>query len=66
MSGSGASMTRTVIALLRIALGFVGCASVSPAAGTPFPDVGAIAGKWSGTITPGYEPFHVTISPVGR
>lgn len=46
-------------------LGFVGCASLSPAAETPISNVGAIAGNWSGTITPGYEPFYVTISPSG-
>jgi hypothetical protein len=42
-----------------------GCASVSPAAGTPIHDVGAIAGNWSGTITPGDEPFYLTITSGG-
>ena len=40
-----------------------GCASLPPAAGMPIADVGVIAGKWAGTITPGDEPFYLTITP---
>jgi hypothetical protein len=42
-----------------------GCASLQPAAGTSITDIGAIAGKWAGTVTPGNEPFYLTITPDG-
>jgi len=48
-----------------ILVGVVGCASMPGAAGTPIADTGVIAGKWAGTVTPGDEPFYLTINPGG-
>lgn len=42
-----------------------GCASMQPPAGEPIADVGVIAGKWAGTVTPGDLPFYLTINPGG-
>jgi hypothetical protein len=42
-----------------------GCASMQPVTGAPIADVGVIAGKWAGSMTPGDEPFYLTISPGG-
>src|SRR5260370_36660656 len=42
-----------------------GCASMRAAAGTPIADVGVIVGRWAGTMTPGDEPFDLTINPGG-
>jgi hypothetical protein len=42
-----------------------GCASMPAVAGAPISDVGVIAGKWAGTMTPGDEPFYLTITPGG-
>jgi hypothetical protein len=50
------------VALVMVA----GCASLQPAAGTPITDIGAIAGKWAGTVTPGNEFFYLTITPNGE
>jgi hypothetical protein len=56
---SGAIVPAVVLVLVG------GCASLPPAAGMPIADVGVIAGKWAGTITPGDEPFYLTITPGG-
>jgi len=48
-----------------ILVGVAGCASMPGAAGTPIADAGVIVGKWAGTVTPGDEPFHLTINPGG-
>lgn len=45
--------------------GLAGCASLPTAGGAPIADVSAIAGKWAGTVTPGDEPFYLTITPAG-
>jgi len=42
-----------------------GRASMQPAAGERIDDVGVIAGKWAGTVTPGDLPFYLTINPGG-
>ena len=42
-----------------------GCAAMQPAAGERIDDVGVIAGKWAGTVTPGDLPFYLTINPGG-
>jgi hypothetical protein len=42
-----------------------GCASVPPSTGAPIADVGVIVGRWAGTVTPGDEPFLLTINPGG-
>jgi hypothetical protein len=42
-----------------------GCVSMQPAGGDPIEDVGVIAGKWAGTVTPGDLPFYLTINPGG-
>ena len=42
-----------------------GCASMQSAGGEPIADVGVIAGKWAGTVTPGDLPFYLTINPGG-
>jgi hypothetical protein len=48
-----------------ILVGVVGCASMPGAPGTPIADTAVIAGKWAGTVTPGDEPFYLTINPGG-
>lgn len=53
------------ILLIAILVGVAGCASLPPAAGAPIADAGVIAGKWAGTVTPGDEPFYLTINPGG-
>ena len=60
-------MTRLVpsIVLIAILVGAAGCASMPGAAGAPIADTGVIAGKWAGTVTPGDEPFYLTINPGG-
>jgi hypothetical protein len=42
-----------------------GCASMRAAAGVPIGDVGVIVGRWAGTLSPGDEPFYLTINPGG-
>jgi hypothetical protein len=42
-----------------------GCASMQPVTGAPIADVGVIAGKWAGSMTPGDIPFYLTITPAG-
>jgi hypothetical protein len=51
--------------LIAILVGVAGCASMPGAAGAPIADAGVIAGKWAGTVTPGDEPFYLTINPGG-
>lgn len=60
-------MPRFVPGLLLIAVlvGAAGCASMPGVAGTPIADAGVIAGKWAGTVTPGDQPFYLTINPGG-
>lgn len=59
-------MPRLVPGLLLIAVlvAAAGCASTG-VAGTPIADAGVIAGKWAGTVTPGDQPFYLTINPGG-
>jgi hypothetical protein len=61
------AMSRLVptIVLIAILVGTVGCASLPGAAGAPIADAGTLAGKWAGIVTPGDEPFYLTINPGG-
>jgi hypothetical protein len=60
-------MSRLVptIVLIGILVGTAGCASLPGAAGAPIADAGTLAGKWAGIVTPGDEPFYLTINPGG-
>ena len=53
------------IVLIAILVGAAGCASLPAATGAPIADAGTLAGKWAGTVTPGDEPFYLTINPGG-
>jgi hypothetical protein len=53
------------IVLVAILVGAAGCASLPAATGAPIADAGTLAGKWAGTVTPGDEPFYLTINPGG-
>jgi len=53
------------VLLIAILVGVAGCASIPGAVGAPIADAGVIAGKWAGTVTPGDEPFYLTINPGG-
>jgi hypothetical protein len=53
------------VLLIAILVGVAGCASIPGAAGAPIADAGVIVGKWAGTVTPGDEPFYLTINPGG-
>ena len=57
-------MNRGIVLAAVLVLG-AGCASMPPVAGAPIADVGVIAGKWAGTVTPGDVPFYLTINPGG-
>ena len=61
---TAARVVSGVLLLAVLALGS-GCASLPAAAGAPIADAGAISGKWAGTVTPGDEPFYLTITPGG-
>lgn len=61
----GSTWTAGAILPVAVLVLIAGCASLSPAAGTPITDAGAIAGKWAGRITPGDDPFYLTITPAG-
>ena len=58
------------LALLLTLTILTGCASLSPPSGAPITDIDQIAGKWVGTINPGYnsfeDPFYLTIMPDGK
>jgi len=58
------------LALLLTLTILTGCASLSPPRGAPITDIDQIAGKWVGTINPGYnsfeDPFYLTIMPDGK
>jgi len=47
-----------------------GCASLQAGTGTPIDGIRAIAGTWTGTVTPGHwgvvDPFNLTITPDGQ
>lgn len=53
------------VLLIAILVGVAGCASIPGAVGAPIADAGVITGKWAGTVTPGDEPFYLTINPGG-
>lgn len=53
----------SVVAALAV---MTGRASMPPAAGAPIADVGVLAGKWAGTMTPGDLPFYLTITRDGK
>ncbi len=63
MSGMKRWLSGSVLAAMVAAV--AGCASLPAAAGVPIADVGEIAGKWAGTVTPGDEPFYLAITPGG-
>lgn len=58
------------LALLLTLIILTGCASLLPPSGAPITDIDQIAGKWVGTINPGYnsfeDPFYLTIMPDGK
>ena len=62
--------TSLLLAAAVVVLAGSGCASVQPVAGLPIADVSAIAGTWTGTMTPGHwaleDPFTLTITPDGQ
>ena len=49
---------------------FTGCASLQTASDPPINGTSAIAGTWTGTVTPGHwgvaDPFNLTITPDGQ
>ena len=64
-------MTRFGSVLLAAAvILFAGCASMRAVDGTPIDGTSAIAGTWTGTVTPGRwglaDPFNLTITPDGQ
>jgi len=58
------------LALLLTLTILTGCASIRSTGGAPITDIDQIAGKWMGTINPGYnsfeDPFYLTIMPDGK
>ena len=63
MSGMKRWLSGSVLAAMVAVV--AGCASLPAAAGVPIADIGEIAGKWAGTVTPGDEPFYLAITPGG-
>ena len=64
-------MTRFGSVLLAASVVFsAGCASLQTAASAPINGTSAIAGTWTGTVTPGHwgvaDPFDLTITPDGQ
>ena len=64
-------MTRFALVLLAAAVVFsAGCASMQAARSAPIDGMSALAGMWTGTVTPGHwgvaDPFNLTITPDGQ
>jgi len=64
-------MTRFGSVLLAATIVFsAGCASMQAVPGAPIDGVSALAGTWTGTVTPGHwavaDPFNLTITPDGQ
>jgi uncharacterized protein YndB with AHSA1/START domain len=64
-------MTRLGSVVAAAAFVFLaGCASMQSVAGVPIDGTIALAGTWTGTVTPGHwgvmDPFNLTITPDGR
>src|SRR5438552_16663438 len=64
-------MTRFALVLLAAAVVFsAGCASMQAARSAPIDGLSALAGTWTGTVTPGHwgvaDPFNLTITPDGH
>jgi hypothetical protein len=63
-------VTRSASLLLAATLGLLGCASIQGATWSPIDGVSAVAGTWTGTVTPGHwavaDPFTITITPDGQ
>src|SRR5437773_9189917 len=64
-------MTRFALVLLAAAVVFsAGCASMQAARSAPIDGMSALAGTWTGTVTPGHwglaDPFNLTITPDGQ
>ena len=64
-------MTRFALVLLAAAVVFsAGCASMQAARSAPIDGMSALAGTWTGTVTPGHwgvaDPFNLTITPDGH
>ena len=57
------------IGLVVVVVVAVGCASLQPVSGVPINSMSQVAGKWSGTMSPGSlggeEPFYLTIGADG-
>jgi hypothetical protein len=64
-------MTRLASVLLAVTVVFVaGCASMQAVPSAPIEGLSALAGTWTGTVTPGHwgvvDPFNLTITPDGQ
>ena len=63
-------MTRFGLVLLAATLILAGCASMQAATSAPIDGLSALAGTWTGTVTPGHwavaDPFNLTITPDGQ
>src|SRR5207237_1570563 len=64
-------MTRLVSILLAATIVFsAGCASMQAGRSAPIDGMSALAGTWTGTVTPGHwgvvDPFNLTITPDGQ
>ena len=63
-------MTRFGSVLLAAIVLLAGCASLRAVDGAPIDGTSAIAGTWTGTVTPGRwglaDPFNLTITPDGQ
>jgi hypothetical protein len=64
-------MTRFGSVLLAAAVVFsAGCASMQAGRSAPIDGMSALAGTWTGTVTPGHwavaDPFNLTITPDGQ
>ena len=66
----GHPMTRFGLVLLAATLILAGCASMQAATSAPIDGLSALAGTWTGTVTPGHwgvaDPFNLTITPDGQ
>ena len=64
-------MTRLVSVLLAATIVFsAGCASMQAGRSAPIDGMSALAGTWTGTVTPGHwgvaDQFNLTITPAGQ
>ena len=64
-------MTRFGSVLVAATVVFsAGCASIQAGRSAPIDGMSALAGRWTGTVTPGHwgvaDPFNLTITPDGQ